>query len=83
MKKIFLILNLVIGILLTSLGFLWLLQGLGIVYIEPVYCVTECEPVSGQSLQWQIMGVILAVFGVLLAFFAIKRLRKKHKETSP
>jgi hypothetical protein len=35
------------GVILALLGGLWLVQGLGLVTIEPIACVGACEPLAG------------------------------------
>jgi hypothetical protein len=56
----------VIGVLL---GGLWLLQGLGLIYIRPILCVGVCEPVEGPSPTWAVVGLVVAGAGA----FAILR----------
>jgi hypothetical protein len=64
---------LIIGIILTSLGILWFLQGYYIVYLEPILCFANCEPITGKSPLWQVMGAIAFVTGIILITKSIGR----------
>ena len=64
---------LVTGMLGVLLGGLWLLQGLGIVYMRPLLCFANCEPVQGPSVTWVIAGVVLLAAGVLAIGYAQNR----------
>lgn len=57
-----------VGVVAILLGGLWLLQGLGIVQIQPILCFANCEPVQGASVTWAVIGaaVLLAGGGALL-----------------
>jgi hypothetical protein len=66
---------LVLGILGVLLGGLWLLQGLGVVQIEPILCVAGCEEVQGPSTTWSIAGALLVLAGALGVFYAVIRFR--------
>lgn len=55
-----------VGVALTLLGLLWVLQGADLVRIEPVGCVAECEPVTGGSPAWLTIGVIALLGGLFL-----------------
>lgn len=67
------IVALIFGVIAVLLGGLWLLQGLGVVQIEPVACVAECEALEGPSTMWAIIGFVVALAGVLAITFALKR----------
>lgn len=67
------IVALISGALAVALGGLWLLQGLGIVQIDPVMCVGECEPLEGPSPVWAIAGAIVVAVGGAAVFWGIKR----------
>lgn len=73
-KRLFSIVWVIVGIILTLLGVLWFLQGAGLVVIEPILCVTDCEPMTGPSTQWQVMGAAAFLAGGLLAGFFGRRL---------
>jgi hypothetical protein len=42
----------IIGLLALLLGGLWLLQGTGLVVIDPIACVGECAALTGAALIW-------------------------------
>jgi uncharacterized membrane protein (Fun14 family) len=67
------IIALVIGVLAALLGGLWLLQGLGVVHIEPVACVAECETLEGPSMQWAVIGAIVVAAGLAAVFYGLRR----------
>ncbi len=67
------IVALILGVIAVLLGGLWLLQGLGLVHIEPVACVAECETLEGPSTMWAIIGFVVALGGVLAIAFALRR----------
>lgn len=66
------IIVLIVGVIGVLLGGLWLLQGLGIVYVEPILCFADCEPVEGPSLTWAITGFFVVVAGALAIFYSLK-----------
>ena len=63
----------VFGVILALLGGLWLLQGLGVVNIEPVACVAACERLEGPSAGWAAVGTVVLLAGVLTVFYALRR----------
>jgi hypothetical protein len=72
MKKIALLL---FGLLLASLGALWLVQGLGVVHLEPIACVADCEPIQGGSPTYAILGALMIAAGALSIWYALRRKR--------
>lgn len=70
MKRIAL---LVVGIIGALLGGLWLLQGLGLIHIEPILCVADCETIQGSSPTWAIIGLCVFAAGLAAIYFALKR----------
>lgn len=64
---------LIAGVACILLGGLWLLQGLGLVQIQPILCVADCEPVQGSSSKWAIVGFLTVVIGALAVFYALRR----------
>jgi hypothetical protein len=60
---------LVVGVLAVLLGSLWLLQGVGLVRIDPIFCVADCAPLEGPSVPWAIAGFVLLAGGI----FALTR----------
>lgn len=69
MKKTFFFL----GIFVMLLGTLWLLQGLGIVVMQPVLCFANCDYVQGPSALWAAIGVSSLVAGLVAIFFSFTR----------
>lgn len=61
------------GIPAVLLGGMWLLQGTGLVVIEPIACVGECEALTGPSLPWGLAGAALAFAGLALLWLAFRR----------
>jgi hypothetical protein len=68
-----LVIIVIIGIILVSLGFLWFLQGSDIVHLQPILCFADCEPITGKSPLWQVIGVTTFVVGIILVGKSIKR----------
>jgi hypothetical protein len=66
---------LLVGIIMTLLGSLWFLQGTGIVHLNPILCVAECEPMTGTSPLWATIGAIVSVGGILLIVKGLKSFR--------
>jgi hypothetical protein len=77
------IVALVIGVVAVLLGGLWLVQGLGLVTIQPILCVSDCETLEGPSLPWAVAGFGLAAVGVLAIWFGLKRRRRTVDEARP
>ena len=67
----------ILGVILALLGGLWLLQGLGLVSIEPIACVAECEPLEGPSPTWAVIGAAVLAAGALSLFLAFRRRARK------
>lgn len=67
------IIALILGVLGALLGGLWLLQGLGLVRIEPIACVTNCETLEGPSPMWAAIGGGLLLVGLLAIFYGLRR----------
>lgn len=67
-----------LGIILTLLGLLWFLQGSDIIHLKPLLCFANCEPIVGKSLQWQIIGAITFIVGVLIVS---KNITKTNQES--
>jgi hypothetical protein len=71
-KKIIL---LVVGLAIAALGALWLVQGLGLVQIEPIACVADCKPLQGASPTYAALGALMVAAGALAIWFALRRKR--------
>ena len=52
-----------VSALATTLGLLWLFQGLGLVHVRPILCFADCAEVQGPSMTWAIVGFVLAISG--------------------
>ena len=63
----------VIGVVIVSLGALWLLQGLGAVTMRPVLCFANCTPIEGPVLSWAITGLVTLIVGVFTLRFGLKK----------
>jgi hypothetical protein len=68
--------KLISGIVIALLGLLWFLQGAGILNIAPILCFANCEPITGGSLVWAIIGLLFFIMGTVL----IKGFFKSNKE---
>ena len=75
--KIKRIVFLLIGVIATLLGLLWFLQGADIVHLKPLLCFANCEPITGESLQWQIIGAIAFIVGILIIGKNITKINQK------
>jgi len=65
----------ILGVLALMLGGLWLLQGTGLVVVEPIACLGECAVLAGPSLPWALAGAALALSGAGLIWFSLLRRR--------
>jgi hypothetical protein len=63
MKQIIL---LPIAIILTLLGLLWFIQGIGLLNITPILCFANCQPITGGSPVWAAIGALMLVVGVII-----------------
>ena len=52
------VVGLLLGLVAVSLGGLWLLQGIGVVHLQPLICFADCEPVQGPSASWAVIGAL-------------------------
>lgn len=60
------------GLVAALLGGLWLLQGLGIVQMQPILCFANCEPVQGASVTWAVIGAAVLAAGGCALFWSLK-----------
>ncbi len=60
------------GIVAFLLGGLWLLQGLGIVQMQPLLCFANCEPLKGASVTWAFIGAAVLAAGGSALFWSLK-----------
>lgn len=56
--------RIVLGTVLILLGLLWTLQGADLLRIPPVACVADCEPITGGSVEWLVIGVVAMLVGI-------------------
>jgi hypothetical protein len=61
------------GLVAALLGGLWLLQGLGIVHLRPVFCFADCVPIQGSSATWTVIGAGFLAAGGTAMFSCLKR----------
>ena len=54
------------GVLLAALGVLWALQGADLIRIDPILCFANCEPLTGGSITWLVVGLVCLAIGVYL-----------------
>ena len=66
----------IFGVIVGLLGILWVVQGLGIVQIGPILCVANCEPITGRSLQWTVIGVIALFAGIVIVRAGLRRVHR-------
>lgn len=59
------IITLILGITAVLIGALWLLQGLGIVKLQPLLCFADCLPVQGLSTAWAAIGALAMAVGAV------------------
>ena len=69
---------LIIGVIVALLGLLWFLQGADIIHPKPLLCFANCEPITGKSSLWQIVGVIAFIVGTLIAGKSIKSMNRSN-----
>jgi hypothetical protein len=63
----------IFGVVLLSLGLLWFLQGSDLVHIKPILCFANCEPITGRSITWQIVGAIVFISGASTVYKNLKK----------
>ncbi len=64
----------ILGVILALFGTLWVVQGLGIVQLGPILCVADCEPITGRSVQWTVIGVIALLVGIVIVRTGLRRI---------
>ena len=74
---------LVTGVISALLGGLWLLQGLGVVQVQPILCFAVCEPLQGASLTWAITGFVTATVGASLTTLSLLGLFSSRATVTP
>ena len=66
----------ILGVIVAPLGMLWLVQGLGIIQIDPILCVGDCEPIAGRSVQWTVIGAIALFMGSVSVWAGLRRVNR-------
>ncbi len=66
----------IFGTIVALLGALWVVQGLGIVQIGPLLCVADCEPITGRSVQWTVIGTIALFVGIVTVRAGLRRVNR-------
>ena len=66
----------ILGAIVAILGMLWFVQGLGIIQIGPILCIADCEPITGRSVQWTVIGVLALVLGIILVWAGRRRVSR-------
>ena len=61
------------GAAVGLLGVLWLVQGLGLIEIGPILCVADCEPITRESTQWTVIGMIALILGFTIVRAGLRR----------
>jgi len=62
-----------IGAIAVLLGGLWLVQGLGLVTIPPIFCVADCETLEGPAPEWALAGGALLLAGLGVIWLGLRR----------
>ena len=63
----------ILGTTVALLGTLWVVQGLGIIQLGPILCVADCEPITGRSVQWTVIGVLALFVGIVIVRAGLRR----------
>jgi uncharacterized BrkB/YihY/UPF0761 family membrane protein len=74
-KKIIKIVLIVVGVVAMLLGLLWFLQGTAIIQMCPILCFANCECLTGGSLLWEIIGLVVFFIGIIIIYFGLRRSR--------
>ena len=61
------------GVVIGVLGCLWFLQGTGLVTIQPILCVAECEAIEGPAPGWAVAGALSVAVGLAAIWLALRR----------
>jgi hypothetical protein len=69
----------ILGILVALLGLLWFLQGAEIVHLNPILCFSDCVPLTGKSLSWQVIGAVTFLVGIVTVVFCTRQAKPQNK----
>ena len=61
-----------IGLFAVLMGGLWLLQGLGIVHLQPILCFADCAPLQGPSITWAVIGALVFTAGGAAVWWSVQ-----------
>jgi hypothetical protein len=64
-----------VGAIVALIGLVWFLQGAGMIHMCPVFCVMDCECVTGGSQFWEAAGAITFIVGVLIIVVSMRCVR--------
>ncbi|QGU01972.1 hypothetical protein CKALI_05510 [Corynebacterium kalinowskii] len=70
--------GLITAIPVTLLGVLWAAQGFGLVEIDPIACVGDCQPLKGPNWRWAVAGVLTVIGGMTGVLVLTRSLRPKR-----
>jgi hypothetical protein len=60
------------GVIVALLGFMWFLQGAGIIQMCPMLCIMDCECIKGGSQLWEAVGAIAFIIGIIIAGISMR-----------
>ena len=63
----------IVSVMAFLLGSLWFLQGTGLIVIEPIACIGECDALEGPSPTWAAFGLMLMLTALAGMWFAARR----------
>lgn len=66
----------ILGGIVALLGMLWVVQGLGIIQIDPILCAGDCEPITGRSVEWTVIGAIASFVGIIIVRAGLRRVHR-------
>lgn len=69
---------LIVGVILALLGFLWFLQGVGVLNQCPILCFADCECITGGSALWEAIGAAAFIMGIAIIWLNLGRVGKSR-----
>ena len=72
----------IFGAIVALLGIFWSVQGLGIVQIDPILCATDCEPITGRSMQWTVIGTITLFVGIVIIWVGLRSVNQTLEDST-
>lgn len=61
-----------VGIIAILLGLLWFLQGTATLQMCPILCFVDCECLTGGSLLWELVGLIVLFIGIAVFYIGLR-----------